>query len=125
MRLLLDTNIFLWLATDSPRLKADARGLIQDASAVYVSSATIWETAIKARIGKIAADPDDLLQEIEKCGFKELLVSGRHAAVVSWLPLLHNDPFDRLLIAQAISEQLRLLTSDAQLRAYSELVIHV
>jgi len=122
MRLLLDTHIFLWLTAESPLLNSHARTLIADASSVYVSSVTIWEAAIKTRIGKLTVDPDDLLLEIEKCGFQELPVLGRHAAGVARLPLLHTDPFDRLLVAQAMTEPMRLLTADAQLAAYSELV---
>jgi len=122
MRLLLDTHIFLWLTAESPLLNSHARTLIADASLVYVSSVTIWEATIKTRIGKLTVDPDDLLLEIEKCGFQELPVLGRHAAGVARLPLLHTDPFDRLLVAQAMTEPMRLLTADAQLAAYSELV---
>jgi PIN domain nuclease of toxin-antitoxin system len=125
MRLLLDTHIFLWLTAGSPLLNPRARTLIADASSVYVSSVTIWEAAIKTRIGKLTVDPDDLLLEIGKCGFQELPVLGRHAVGVARLPLLHADPFDRLLVAQAITEPMRLLTSDDQLLAYSELVIRV
>jgi PIN domain nuclease of toxin-antitoxin system len=123
MRLLLDTHIFLWLAAESPLLNSHARRLIEDASSVYVSSVTIWEAAIKTRIGKLTVDPDDLLLEIEKCCFQELPVLGRHAVGVARLPLLHSDPFDRLLVAQAMTEPMRLLTADAQLSAYSDLVI--
>jgi PIN domain nuclease of toxin-antitoxin system len=123
MRLLLDTHIFLWLAAGSPLLNSHARTLIADADSVYVSSVTIWEAAIKTRIGKLTVDPDDLLQEIEKCCFQELPVLGRHAVGVARLPLLHTDPFDRLLVAQAMSETLRLMTADAQLAAYSDLVL--
>jgi PIN domain nuclease of toxin-antitoxin system len=125
MRLLLDTHIFLWLTAGSPLLNSRARTLIADASSVYVSSVTIWEAAIKTRIGKLTVDPDDLLLEIEECGFQELPVLGRHAVGIARLPLLHADPFDRLLVAQAITEPMRLLTSDDQLLAYSELVIRV
>jgi PIN domain nuclease of toxin-antitoxin system len=125
MRLLLDTHIFLWLTAGSPLLNSRARTLIADASSVYVSSVTIWEAAIKTRIGKLTVDPDDLLLEIGKCGFQELPVLGRHAVGVARLPLLHADPFDRLLVAQAITEPMRLLTADDQLLAYSELVIRV
>jgi PIN domain nuclease of toxin-antitoxin system len=125
MRLLLDTHIFLWLTADSPLLNSHSRRLIADASSVYVSSVTIWEAAIKTSIGKLTVDPDDLLLEIEKCCFQELPVLGRHAAGVARLPLLHADPFDRLLVAQAISETMRLMTADAQLAAYSELVITI
>ena len=123
MRLLLDTHIFLWIADNSLRLNAKARELVESASAVYISSATIWEVAVKARTGKMIVDPDALLLEIDKCGFQELPVSGRHAVGVARLPLIHNDPFDRLLVAQALSETMRLLTADAKLAAYSELVI--
>ena len=125
MRLLLDTHIFLWVLTDSARLKAPARKLLESATRVYVSSASIWEIAIKARLGKIDADPAMVLNAIEESGFEELPVLGRHAAGVAGLPLHHHDPFDRLLLAQAISEPMRLVTQDAQLKPYSELVIHV
>jgi PIN domain nuclease of toxin-antitoxin system len=125
MRLLLDTHIFLWIVDNSPRLDRKARELIDGASAVYVSSATIWEVAVKARIGKMIVDPDELLREIDKCGFQELLVSGRHAVGVARLPLIHNDPFDRLLVVQGIAEKMHLLTADAKLAEYSELVICV
>jgi len=125
MRLLLDTHIFLWLTADSPKLTARARDLIQRASEVDVSSVTIWEVAIKSRIGKMNADPDELLLEIAKCGFRELPILGRHAVTVARLPLLHSDPFDRLLVAQAISETMHLLTADEKLLEYSDLVVHV
>jgi PIN domain nuclease of toxin-antitoxin system len=122
MRLLLDTHIFIWLITDDKRLKAAARRLITSASQIFVSSASIWEIAIKARINKIHADSEAAVQEMKICGFLEMPVLARHAVVVSKLALLHNDPFDRLLVAQAISETIRLLTADPQLKAYSELV---
>lgn len=125
MRLLLDTHIFLWLTDNSPRLNPGGRRLIESASSVFVSSATIWEAAIKARLGKMKVDPDEFLLEISRCGFKELPVLGRHAVGVANLPLIHNDPFDRILVAQAISETMRLLTADKNLAAYSELVITV
>lgn len=122
MRLLLDTHIFLWIADDSPRLTMKARELVDNASAIYVSSAAIWEVAVKARIGKLIVDPDELLLEIDNCGFEELPVLGRHAAGVARLPLIHNDPFDRLFVAQVISEKMQLLTADAKLAEYSPLV---
>lgn len=125
MRLLLDTHIFLWLTDNSPKLGAMARQLVASASGVYVSSATIWEAAIKVRLGKMKVDPDELLLEIDRCGFKELYVTGRHAVAVARLPLIHGDPFDRLLVAQAISEPMRLLTADKNLAAYSELVVTI
>ena len=123
MRLLLDTHIFLWIAQDDPQLRANARALIESAESVHVSSVTIWEVAIKVALGKLNAVPEELILEMEVCGFRELPVSVRHAAQVSRLPPHHRDPFDRLLVAQAISESMLLLTVDKQLAAYSELVI--
>jgi PIN domain nuclease of toxin-antitoxin system len=125
MRLLLDTHIFLWVATDSDKLGPEARRLLESADAVYVSAASIWEIAIKARLGKIDAEPDCFADAIEACGFLELPVFARHGVKVSNLPLIHRDPFDRLLVAQAMVEPMRLVTADAHLKAYSELVVTV
>ena len=125
MRLLLDTHVFLWLTADDSRLKASARRHITSASQIFVSSASIWEIAVKAGLNKIGADPEDLIGEMKICGFLELPVLARHAAAVAHLPILHNDPFDRLLVAQAMTEPLHLLTADGRLAAYSELVVAV
>jgi PIN domain nuclease of toxin-antitoxin system len=122
MRLLLDTHIFLWTVSDDPRLRPGARHLIEQADEVYVSAASIWEIAIKVRLGKLEADPERLVDAVADSGFIELPVSARHGAVVAGLPLHHNDPFDRLLIAQAISGPMYLLTADALLPPYSDLV---
>ena len=125
MRLLLDTHIFLWAVAGSRLLKPAVRRMIESADEVHVSAASIWEIAIKARLGKIDADPDELTAAIDASGFVQLPVSAAHAAGVARLPLHHNDPFDRLLIAQALAEPLRLLTVDAALARYSELVVLV
>jgi PIN domain nuclease of toxin-antitoxin system len=125
MRLLLDTHIFLWAVTGSALLKAATRRLIEDADETYVSAASIWEVAIKARLGKIQADPDALAKAIDASGFVELPVSAAHAAGVAKLELHHNDPFDRLLIAQALAEPLKLVTMDAVLARYSDVVLLV
>jgi PIN domain nuclease of toxin-antitoxin system len=122
MRLLLDTHIFLWVVTDSRKLKAAARSTIAAAEAVHVSAASIWEIAIKARLGKIDGDPRKLADAIGPSGFVELPVSALHAARVAHLPDHHHDPFDRLLVAQALTEPLVLLTADSQLARYGELV---
>ena len=122
MRLLLDTHIFIWAVIGSTSLSAQARRTIENAEAVFVSAASIWEIAIKARLGKIKADPNALVAAIDQSGFLDLPVSVLHAAGVDQLPALHNDPFDRLLIAQAILEPLRFLTADASLRPYTDLV---
>ena len=112
MRLLLDTHLFLRAVTDSRKLKAAARQQMLAAEQIYVSAASIWEIAIKVRLGKIEGDPEQFALAIEESGFIELPVSARHAARVAQLPLHHNDPFDRLLVAQALSEPLLLLTAD-------------
>ncbi|MDN7182715.1 type II toxin-antitoxin system VapC family toxin [Caballeronia sp. SEWSISQ10-4 2] len=125
MRLLLDTHIYLWAVTDSRKLSKQARKLITDADEVFVSSASIWEASIKVGLGKLDADVNLLVAEIDASGFKELPVRAVHAALVSDLPDIHRDPFDRLLIAQALSEPLRLMTADSHLGAYTELVITV
>lgn len=122
MRLLLDTHVFLWAVAGSVSLKAPVRRTMRDAEAVFVSAASIWEVAIKARLGKIKADPDALVAAIAESGFVELPVRAVHAATVARLPSFHDDPFDRLLIAQAMAEPLRFLTVDATLRRYSDLV---
>ena len=118
MRLLLDTHIFLWAVTGSKRLHTTARKQISAAEAVFVSAASLWEIAIKSRLGKIDGDVEALAAAIEDSGFQELAVSVRHAVAVAKLPLRLTDPFDRLLIAQAFSEPLRLLTADRELSAY-------
>ena len=125
MRLLLDTHIFLWLTDGNPRLSNHAKALIDGAEAVFVSSATIWEIAIKVRLGKLKADPEQLIAEIWSNGFEELPVVSRHAKAIAKLPRHHGDPFDLLLVAQAITEPMRLLTADPLLAAYSELVVTV
>ena len=125
MRLLLDTHVFLWAVMASPLLKAAQRKVIAGADRVYVSSASIWEVAIKRRLGKIDADPDELLMAIDSSGFFELAVSGQHAACVAQLPLHHRDPFDRILVAQSLTEPLRLMTADAALAPYGETVLMI
>lgn len=122
MTLLLDTQIYLWCLAESPKLRDTTRALILNADVVYVSSASIWEACIKIGIGKLDADPAALVNGIKDSGFIELPVSARHAARVATLPAYHKDPFDRLLVAQALEEPMRLLSSDGNLREYTELV---
>lgn len=122
MHLLLDTHIFIWWLKDDRALSQKARALIVDAKAVYISSASIWEAAIKVQLGKLDAPIESLVESIENEGFLELSITAKHAAKVAQLPNHHRDPFDRILVAQALSEPLRLLTVDAKLMPYSELV---
>jgi PIN domain nuclease of toxin-antitoxin system len=125
VRILLDTHIFLWLVSGSRQLTSQAKEWIEGADKVFISSASIWEVAVKVRLGKLNADPEELIEEMAKNGFEELPVFARHAKAVAKLPLHHTDPFDRLLIAQAIAEPLRLLTADTGLSPYSPLVLIV
>lgn len=120
-KLLLDTHLLLWVVGEPKKLPAAARKRIDD-SEVFVSAASVWEVSIKSAIGKLKADPAELLAEIEPAGFRLLPISGEHAAAVSGLPPLHNDPFDRMLVAQAKTEPLILLTNDAALAAYGDCV---
>jgi PIN domain nuclease of toxin-antitoxin system len=122
VRLLLDTHLFLWSVTDSPRLSAEARNSILAADEVHVSAVSIWEVAIKAGLGKIKGDVRRLADAIGGSGFVDLPVTALHAAAVAGLPPHHRDPFDRLLVAQAMTEPLILLTADAALLEYSDLV---
>ncbi len=122
MRILLDTNVLLWLLADSPRINP-VRDLILSADTeIYVSVASLWEIAIKTSIGKLNIDVSDIRTAVEDSGFTELAVLGIHTTTLATLPLLHRDPFDRLIVAQAITEPMKLLTGDRTLAAYSSLV---
>lgn len=96
--------------------------MIENASQVFVSSASIWEAAIKIKLNKLKVNIDQLIASIEEGGYTELPVTAKHAAETLKLPLHHYDPFDRILLAQARIEPLRLITADANLKKYSELV---
>lgn len=122
MRLLLDTHIYLWAVADDRKMSKTARTLIAEADDVFVSSASIWEASIKAGLGKLDADANELVAAIHMSGFTELPVRAVHAAMVRNLPDIHRDPFDRLLIAQALCEPLRLITADGYLAKYTDLV---
>ena len=123
MRLLIDTHIFLWAMSGDKQLTKKAEAIMLSAEAVFVSAASIWEIAIKSGIGKLDADVNELVARMEEAGFRELPVTAAHAAVVRNLPDIHRDPFDRMLVAQAITEPLRLLTDDDTVGRYSDLVI--
>jgi PIN domain nuclease of toxin-antitoxin system len=120
-RVLLDTRLLLWALGDPSRIPAAARVPISEAD-VYVSASSIWEISIKVAIGKLAADPREVLSALAPAGFLELPVTGEHAARAASLPAIHRDPFDRLLVAQALTEPMRLLTTDRILAGYGEIV---
>jgi PIN domain nuclease of toxin-antitoxin system len=122
VNLLLDTHVFIWAVDDDAKLSAAAWAMIEEAETVYVSSASIWEATIKHQLGKLKVAPDRLVDAVAASGFTELSITLRHAAAVARLPPIHRDRFDRLLLAQAISEPLHFLTADDKLPQYSELV---
>lgn len=118
MKLLLDTHVLLWAAADSPRIKAIRKRLLAADNEVFFSVASLWEIAIKVSLGKLQADAAEIREAAIDSGFLELPVQGQHALHVGGLPWHHRDPFDRLLVAQAAAEPMRLLTADEQLLAY-------
>lgn len=119
MKLLLDSHAFLWWLTEDPKLSAEARKAVADPlSVVHVSAATIWELSIKAALGKLDLDGADLVEEIGENDFVELPMTARHSLAAATLPRHHEDPFDRMLIAQAQLEGLTIVTRDAEFRAY-------
>lgn len=121
MRLLLDTHLLLWALAAPARLSTATRKQIEDGE-VYASAASIWEISIKSALGKLDADPAEVLAGIDPAGFALLPITGAHAAKVVELPLLHRDPFDRMLVAQALCEPLILFTNDEVLRPYGPFV---
>ena len=123
MRLLLDTHIVLWMMLDAPELKAAARRWIGAAESLHVSSVSLWELAIKRDIGKLQIDADAFDAHLLASGVQPLAIDWEHARRYRALPRLHRDPFDRMLVAQAIAEPMHLLTRDATLAQYSDLVI--
>jgi len=129
VRILLDTHVALWAISDSPRLKREARGLIEEPdNRIYVSAASLWEIAIKYALQQSgpnsmpipAAEAERWFRE---AGYEFLDVRPAHTLAVEALPDLHSDPFDRLLVAQALTEPLRLVTADVKNAAYSDTVI--
>ena len=131
MNLLLDTHVALWAVVDDERLPPRARELIGDAANdVFVSAATVWEIAIKHTLAR--SGPNDMplsgaeaLGYFQQSGYELVAISPTDAAAVETLPMLHADPFDRLLIAQAVTVPFRLLTHDARVARYSPSIILV
>lgn len=125
MRLLLDTHILVWALAEPNKLPTGAAALVKSREHdIFFSVASVWEISIKAALGR-AGFPEPVGKIVEAArssGFVELPVYSADALAVATLPLHHRDPFDRLLVAQAVGLPARLLTADAQLQAYSELV---
>lgn len=127
MRLLLDTHIALWAVTGSERLPPQAEALILAADEVLVSTASLWEIAIKHALGRgdMPVSAAQALQAFQDAGYTLLDVCPAHAVQVGSLPPLHKDPFDRLLVAQALIEPLTLVTADVVVGQYSSAVVNV
>jgi PIN domain nuclease of toxin-antitoxin system len=118
VRLLLDTHTFLWWCGDDPRLGDVERQAIRDgANEAYLSAASVWEMAIKQALGRLQV-PEPVSAAAARLGFEPLPIAFAHAEATALLPPLHRDPFDRLLVAQARTEGLTLVTSDPMIRAY-------
>lgn len=118
MRLLLDTHAFLWWCGDDPRLGDVERQAIRDgANEAYLSAASVWEMATKQALGRLRV-PEPVSAAAARLGFEPLPIAFAHAEATALLPPLHRDPFDRLLVAQARTEGLTLVTSDPMIRAY-------
>lgn len=116
-RLLLDTHIFLWWLTDPENLKQSSHQVIHDAETVMVSVASAWELEIKASLGRLSI-PASVEQAVVESGFEPLAIFFRHTEELRRLPQHHRDPFDRILICQAICEDLTLVTRDQKISKY-------
>jgi PIN domain nuclease of toxin-antitoxin system len=122
MKLLLDTHVLLWAAGAPDHLPAAARAMIEDPEhQLFFSAASMWEIAIKQGLGRsdFRADPALVRRGLLDNGYAELAITGRHAVAVAGLPPLHKDPFDRMLVAQAIADGLLLLTVDPEVARYA------
>jgi PIN domain nuclease of toxin-antitoxin system len=122
MKFLLDLHAFLWFIDDHPRLSASAKALLESDADLLLSVASLWEISIKVSIGKLTlAQLDDIFvpQQLAANAIEILPISLAHLGVVSTLPFQHRDPFDRLLIAQAMVEQLPIISIDSAFDAYS------
>lgn len=119
MKLLLDTHVLLWWYAEDRHLKSSEREAIAHADAiVHVSAATVWEIALKRIAGRIRVDEEELARRLETDGFIELPVRGRHARTAAALPRHHGDPFDRMLVAQALGDDLAIVSADPIFRKY-------
>ncbi|OGV66059.1 MAG: twitching motility protein PilT [Lentisphaerae bacterium RIFOXYB12_FULL_65_16] len=128
MRILLDTHVALWAITDDVRLPELARGLILDSqNEIFVSAASVWEIAIKHSLARhdMPVSGKQATAWFQVAGYVLLSISAIHAAAIEELPQIHADPFDRLIVAQALTEPLRLLTHDQTVARYNETIMLV
>ncbi len=128
MNLLLDTHVALWAITDSPKLPKKARELIESPkTAVWISAASVWEIAIKHALGRgdMPVSSQDAVRYFHESGYRFLPVEVEHAVAVEDMAAHHQDPFDRILVAQALVEPMRLMTHDPVVARYSDTIIEV
>ena len=125
MSYLLDTHVLLWWMEDAPRLQSHVRDLIGNPDHdIAVSAASLWEAAIKRAIGKLRFDTSILLQAMRRGGMRVLPITAEHALAAGDLPRHHDDPFDRMLVAQAAAEGLSIITHDRRLQQYGVGIVH-
>lgn len=128
MNLLLDTHVALWAITDSPKLPPRARDLIQaPKTTVWISAASIWEIAVKHALGRgeMPVSGQDAVRYFRESGYRFLPIDVDHALAGESLPAHHQDPFDRILVAQALVEPMRLMTHDPLVARYNDTIIEV
>jgi PIN domain nuclease of toxin-antitoxin system len=128
LNLLLDTHVALWAITDSPKLPLKARELIASPrTSVWISTASIWEIAIKYSLGRgdMPISGQTALRYFSESGYRQLPIEAEHAVAIEDLPAHHSDPFDRILVAQALVEPMRLMTHDATVALYSDTIIKI
>jgi len=128
VNLLLDTHVALWAITDHPSLSLQAREwIVAPSNTVWVSVVSVWEIAIKFGLGRgdMPVSSREALVYFQQSGYRMLSITPEHAVAVEALPRIHQDPFDRLLVAQALSESMRLLSHDAVVARYSDTVVLV
>ena len=126
MKLLLDTHVALWAITDHPNLSTTARELILSPRAtIWISVASIWEISIKHSLGRgeMPVSGKDAIRYFRDAGYQFLAIEPEHAAAIETLPKHHHDPFDRLLVAQALIEPMRLLTHDSNVARYGDTIV--
>ena len=128
MKFLLDTHTFLWFVNDNPKLSARLKDLIEDENNVsYLSIASLWEMSIKYNLGKLTLAPDYeefIEEEVVKSSINLLNIELEHLKINATLPFHHRDPFDRLIIAQSLAEELPIITVDSAFDKYSVTLIN-
>jgi PIN domain nuclease of toxin-antitoxin system len=122
-RLLLDTKVVIWLSDNQPRIDQIKNLIFDMDNEIFISAVSWWEMAIKTRTGRLRVDVDKLRSLAEEYGFHELPLYGKAVEALLSVPKFHDDPFDHMLFAQAITEPMRFITGDALLADYSSLVM--